>query len=77
MEQIRLYSEIAEEMNKGAYDSEALNAKIQEYLQRGTKVEGELRTLREQPKVESVVINDYSVEEANGTEEPKTKEEIY
>ena len=78
MEQIRLYSEIAEEMNKGAYDSEALNAKIQEYLQRGTKeVEGELRTLREQPKVESVVINDYSVEETStGTEEPKPKKKF-
>ena len=78
MEQIRLYSEIAEEMNKGAYDSEALNAKIQEYLQRGTReVEGELRALREQPKVETVVINDYNVEETStGTEEPKPKKRL-
>ena len=78
MEQIRLYSEIAEEMNKGAYDAEALNAKIQEYLALGTReIEGELRNMRESTKIDKVIINDYNVEETStGTEEPKPKKKL-
>jgi len=78
MEQIRLYSEIAEEMNKGAYDAEALNAKIQEYLALGTReIEGELRNMRESTKIDKVIINDYNVEEtSSGTEEPKPKKKF-
>ena len=77
VEQIRLFSEIAETMNHGTYDNDALNTLITEYLSRGTRdIEEQLRETREADKVEHLILNDYSITSKVETTEEKPKRRV-
>ena len=77
VEQIRLFSEIAETMNHGTYDNDALNTIITEYLSRGTRdIEEQLRETREADKVEHLILNDYSITSKAETTEEKPKKRV-